>query len=579
MDLVSMVKRKFVGGTSGSKVVLEIDLARGVLVAPPTSPMAALKAMNAPSMRALRERLREAATDDDVLGLVVHLGESGLGLAQAQELALAIAAFGEHKPTVGITESFGEVSNALPTYLVGAHCRELWLQPSGQLGIGGVHLGITLLKGTLDKLGVDPQFSQRHEYKTAGDQMSAEHVTEPNREMMQSLANSLAHRFVATVAERRGVDQQQVWDGVNQSPLTPERALELGLVDRIGYRDQAMAHALKSWQAQVEQLRFVHRWNPRNPAEQAAHELVARKQPVVAVVGVRGGIVSGRSRTSPLGGQNDVGSHVVCENLRAAQRDDKVKAVVLHVDSPGGSAVASDSIWRAVHQLRDAGKPVVAQMGSYAASGGYYVAMGADEVVALPATLTGSIGVVGGKFVTRRLYDKLGLVHEGVNSGRNADMLASDSYFTDEQWQRFNAWLDRVYADFTAKAAAERGMGIDELEPLARGRVWTGADAQELRLVDHLGGMDLAIDRACALAGVDRRRSQVRPFPALGPLDALRPATSTESAGQGTAATSLDLLDPASGVEQLVHAAAARLGIQLDGVLTAPLLAPAIRLG
>lgn len=579
MDLVSMVKQKFVGGSTGSKVVLEIDLARGVLVAPPSNPLAALKAMNAPSMRALREKLRQAATDDHVLGLVVHLGESGLDLAQAQELALAIAGFGEHKHTLGFSESFGELNNALPTYLVGASCKELWLQPSGQLGIGGVHVGITLLKGMLDKVGVDPQFSQRHEYKSAGDQMAADHVTEPNREMMQALANSLAHRFVKIVAERRGVDEQQVWEGVNNSPLTPEQALDLGLVDQLGYRDQAMDHALKTWDAELEQLRFVHRWSARNPAEQAAHDLVARKQPTVAVVSLRGGIVSGRGRPAPTGGQGDTGADVVCEHLRAAERDDKVKAVVLHVDSPGGSAVASDSIWRAVHRLRETGKPVVAQMGTYAASGGYYVSMGATEVVALPATLTGSIGVVGGKFVTRRLYDKLGLVHEGIDSGRNAGMLAADEYFSQEQWDRFNAWLDRVYDDFTRKAAADRGMAHEELEPLARGRVWTGADAHGLRLVDHLGGMDLAIDRACELAGLKRNRSQVKPYPALGPLDQFRPAVSTESAGQGAAAAALADLGGSAGFDALVQAAGQRLGLRLDGALSQPLLAPRITLG
>ncbi|GAA1394783.1 signal peptide peptidase SppA [Luteococcus peritonei] len=579
MDLVSMVKQKFVGGSNGSKVVLEIDLARGVLVAPPTNPMAALKAMNAPSMKALRERLREAATDDDVLGLVVHLGESGLGLAQAQELALAIAAFGEHKPTLGFSESFGEFANALPTYLVGAHCQELWMQPSGELGIGGVHVGITLLKGALGKLGVDPQFSQRHEYKTAGDQFSADHVTEPNREMMQALANSLAHRFVAIVAERRGLGEQQVWDAVDNSPLTPQQALDRGLVDQLGYRDQAMAHALKTWDAEVEQLRFVHRWNSRNPAEQMAHDLVQRKQPTLAVVSLRGGIVSGRGRPGGMSGQGDTGADVVCESLRAAQRDDKVKAVVLHVDSPGGSAVASDSIWRAVHQLREAGKPVVAQMGTYAASGGYYVSMAADEIVALPATLTGSIGVVGGKFVTRRTYEKLGLVHEGIDSGRNAGMMASDEWFTDEQWERFHASLDRIYADFTSKAAQDRSMPLEQLEPIARGRVWTGADALDRRLVDHLGGMDLAIDRACELAGLTRSRTHVRPYPALGPLDQFRPATSTESVGGQGAEALAATLDGSTGFERLLALAANRLGVRIDGFLTAPLLAPAIQLG
>jgi protease-4 len=286
-------------------------------------------------------------------------------------------------------------------------------------------------------------------------------------------------------------------------------------------------------------------------------------KPTVAVVSVRGGIVSGRPVRSPLGGPQ-AGSEVVLEHLRHARMDDNVKAVVLAVDSPGGSYIASDTIRAGVLELKKAGKPVVATMGDVAASGGYFVAMGATEIVANPSTLTGSIGVFAGKIVNQGLYDKLGLIREDVQSGRLADMFAGNRGFTDDQWRILDTWLDQVYEDFTTKAAADRGLRVEELEPLARGRVWTGADAKERRLVDHLGGREVAIERACALADLDRDKVSVRPVPLLGLLERLQPAQSSERpGGLDAAAIATDPLRFLSGL-------ATELGLYPDGVLSMP---------
>ncbi|MEL4358869.1 MULTISPECIES: signal peptide peptidase SppA [unclassified Luteococcus] len=574
MDLKSVVmdrvlsRTPLAGKVPGGSVVLEIDLGRGLLSNPPETPWAAMKAMNAPVLKVLVEKLREASTDDDVLGLVLYAGSGPVTLAQAQELGDAIARFGQGKPTLAFASGLGELSNDLASYLLATSCQQIWLQPSGQVGIGGVHLGITLAKGMFNKVGVEPEFAKRQEYKTAADQFAADHVTEQNREMMQAIANSLTHDFVETVAGRRKLEHETLWRAMDESPIPPERALEIGLVDRIGYRDEALDHLLQEWAhdkapLKPEQLRFAHRWSPGGPAGQAVNQLAERRQPTIAVVQVRGGIVTGRGRPPGMG-EPETGADVVCEQLRAACRDDKVKAVVLHVDSPGGSAVASDTIWRAVHQVRESGRPVVAQMGHYAASGGYYVSMGADEIVALPATLTGSIGVLAGKLVTLGLYDKLGLVHEAITSGANAGMLAHDSHFTEEQWARLNQWLDRIYDDFTRKAAADRGMEHAQLEPLARGRVWTGRDARERGLVDHLGGLELAVERACDLAKLDRRKVQLKSHAGIGLLDRVRPAQSTE---QPTAAALPLGLEP----EAVLSGLASRLGIGGGhGVLEVP---------
>jgi protease-4 len=203
-------------------------------------------------------------------------------------------------------------------------------------------------------------------------------------------------------------------------------------------------------------------------------------------------------------------------------------------------------------------------MGDVAASGGYFVAMAATEIVANPSTLTGSIGVLAGKIVNQGLYDKLGLVREDVQTGRLADMFTGNRQFSEEQWAILNAWLDEVYADFTGKAAADRGMALDVLEPLARGRVWTGSDAKERGLVDHLGGREVAVERAAALAGVGRDAVAVRPVPLLGLLERLRPAQSSEQLG------GLSTGAPSRGVAGLLADISSALGVEQAGVLTMP---------
>lgn len=271
-------------------------------------------------------------------------------------------------------------------------------------------------------------------------------------------------------------------------------------------------------------------------------------------------------------GQEVAASGVVCDRLRAATEDDTVRAVILRVESPGGSALASDEIWRAVRRLGEV-KPVIASMGNVAASGGYYVSMGAHEIVAHPSTLTGSIGVVAGKFVTQGLYDKLGLVREGIDIGARAGMLAAEHGFTDEEWGVLNRLLDDIYRDFTTKAAEGRNMLVEELEPLARGRVWTGSDAQERGLVDHLGGVAMALKRACALADLDESSVNLRAVGSTSLLARIRPAESTEAANAMVTASAsplepLGALVATLGQSHPIESLLARLGA--PGILSLP---------
>lgn len=521
-------------------VVLELDLARGVLESRPSNPLQAMQVVNATSLSRLREALRDAAADERVKGLIVHAVPAAISATAHDEIGQLIEEFGTHKRTLAWAESFGELSSALIAYKLASACHEVWVQPTGMLCVGGVEVQLLLLKGLLNKLGVDPQFGQRHEYKSAAETYAGSEVSQANREMTTRIGQSVVDDAAATIARRRGVSLESAWQAINESPITPVRAKELGLIDRIGYRDEAYAAALEEWGAKPEELRYAHRYTAKPSIRK---KIAERSLPRIGVVTLRGPIVTGRGENG-LNGPT-AGSDVVDEHLRAALRDDDIKGVLFEVDSPGGSAVASDFIRRSVLRLREAGKPVVAVMGSVAASGGYYVSMGATEIVAQPTTLTGSIGVLGGKMVTKRLYEKLALIREAIPIGASAGMLSSAQEFTEEDWARLNAWLDRVYLDFTTFAANDRGMEYGELEALARGRVWTGTDAKQRGLVDHLGGHRLGVQRVAELAGLDPAAVAVTRVGDSGLLNRLLPAASSESragAGGGGAASSEDLL-------------------------------------
>lgn len=563
MDPIQRVTRRFFPQAASPGTILELDLDLGVSSTPPSDPVAALRAVNSPTMRALVAGLREGVRDPAIVGLIVHIGTCAYSAAQLDELASVLEDFARVKPVIAYSETFGEFGSATLAYRFATLAHSVWLQPSGEVGLGGIALSVTLLRGTLDKLGVEPQFGQRYEYKTAADQYTAREVTAANREMMQAIADSIVDDTVETVAKRRGLPVADVRAVADGPALTASEALRRRLIDHVGYRDEVYAAARAEWGPEAE-LRYVHRLHPGLRAIAAISD---RTKPGVAIIQVHGGIVSGRPRPG-IGGPQ-ASSDAVGTQVRRAVADPDVQAIVLRVDSPGGSYIASDAIRREVIQARAAGKPVVASMGDVAASGGYFVSMAADEIVACPTTLTGSIGVLAGKLVLTGLKEKVGLVIEDVAAGEWATFMSSNTRFTDEQWEVLNTRLDEIYDDFTAKAAADRRMPVDVLRGLARGRVWTGLDAQRHGLVDHLGGVETAIERACALAGLDRGRAVVRMSPRLPFLERLRPVDSSESAILAPAGASWATL-ATSGPDAVVHILARAIGLDAPGVLTLP---------
>jgi protease-4 len=559
--------------------VLEIDLTQGLMEAPPTTPVAALRTMQVPVLRQIVRALREAADDPRVLGVVAHIGAKPPTAAQADEIRAAVADFrASGKPTWCWTEAFGELGPGNVGYHLATAFDEIWLQPTGDVGLTGVVAQAVFVRGALDKLGVQPQLGQRGEFKTAADTFMQTGMTDAHREMAERLASSLTEHVVTTTARGRGLTPQEVRALVDEAPLHAETARERRLVDRLGYRDEVYA-AIEARLGEVGYT-FAHRYHRKDLP--TVRRRVQRNRPVVAVVQASGPIHLGRSGRTPLAGPS-TGSDSVGAALRAVAKDDDVQAVVLRVDSPGGSYAASDAIRREVLRLRETGRPVVASMASVAASGGYFIAMPTDVVVASPGTITGSIGVLAGKLVTRDALERVGVRRESVSVGKYAEMLSTQRQFTDEEWQRLETWLDRVYADFVAKAAADRGTTVEAMEPNARGRVWTGLDAQGRGLVDDLGGLDRAVTIAANRAGLDRADVDAKPLPRPNLLERVRPAENSDHVGAtaglvrgltgltgGFGAWGAPGRDGGAGLDDLEARLLVGLGLAPYGVLSLP---------
>ena len=542
-------------------LLLELDLSRGVAETPPATPLRVVRGRQVPILRSLLDALRRAEGDERVAGLVAHIGQRPISLAHSSELRDAVLRFRRSgKLAVSWTETFGELSAGNVGYHLATAFEEIWLQPSGDLGLTGVVARAVFVRDALDRLGVDPQLSRRHEYKTAADTFLRSGMSDAGREMARRLAESATETIVADVAVARNLDPETVREIVDRAPLTPPEALEARLVDHLGYRDEAY-DSLRSRLGEVRLL-FVDRYGRRRARRTTlTRAVVHRSRPVVALVRASGPIHLGRAGAIPFSGPT-VGSDTLGATLRAAGRDPSVRAVVLRVDSPGGSYAASDAIRREVLALRAAGRPVIASMATVAASGGYYIAMPCDVVVASPTTITGSIGVVAGKQVIRDALGRAGVRVDSEAVGAHADMFSPQRPFTDDEWERLEAWLDRVYADFTDKAATDRRMAVERLRDVARGRVWTGADALAHGLVDRMGGLEEAIGIACERAGLRRDDVDVRALPHLSILERVRPAESSEHPAGAHAAP---------GEHALLAGALTALGLPpFAGVLTLP---------
>jgi protease-4 len=458
------------------------------------------------ALRTLVNRLASAAEDPNVVGLLAKLGATSITLAQAQELSDAVGRFrARGKEAIAWAETFGELGRATTAYVVAAGFGELWLQPSGSVGLMGAAAAGTFVRGALDRAQVEPLFAQRYEYKNAADTFLRKEFTEAHREATERLAESAYEQVVSAVSVGRRLPADRVRELIDRAPIPAAEAQEAGLVDHLGYRDAVREAVDRRWPEKPTLLyvsRYQRRWDSVRRARQA-------RRPAVGLIEAVGQIRTGRSKPGPVG--RAAGSDTVAAAFRAAVKDERTKAIVFRVNSPGGSYVASDTIWREVCRAREAAKPVVVSMGDVAGSGGYFVAMAADVIVAEPATLTGSIGVLGGKLQTKGLFERLGVNVESLGLGQHALMFSSQTGFSEDEWAKLDEWLDFVYDDFTAKVARGRAMTREAVYEVARGRVWTGADAAERGLVDELGGLRRAVEIA-------RQRADLPPDARLRPV-------------------------------------------------------------
>ena len=378
-------------------------------------------------------------------------------------------------------------------YYLASATDKIYLVPTSALDVTGVATYQVFLKGTLDKVGAQADFEKIGDYKTAPNQLTDTTFTPAHREMTESMTRDMYEQLVKAIAEGRKKKVEDVRALIDEGPFVADKALSAGLVDTLAYEDQLDDHGAVSTNGTVEGEAYGR----------SRARTLPRGAPRVAVVYISGIIASGDSGFDPLNGEVS-GSQRLVKAIRSARADRGVRAIVVRVDSPGGSSVASDVIWRELMVTRNENpdRPLVASMSDLAASGGYYVAMAAPLIVAQPATLTGSIGIYGGKFVTGGIYEKLGANIEVVSMGRNATIESPEHRFTDAEREKLREQIRAFYQGFIQKVATSRKMPVERVDQLARGRVWTGAQAQGQGLVDALGGLDRAIALAKERAGI-----------------------------------------------------------------------------
>jgi protease-4 len=468
----------------GATGYLALDL-DGELPEQPASGLPGFFETPAPSLRALVEAVDRSARDPQVQGLLLRIGSLDVSWGRAEELRDALVRFRKSgKPSWAHLEYAGNLE-----YYLATGCSKIAAAPTALLDISGLAAEVTFFRGTLDKVGIQAQFEGIGKYKNAPNQFTEKGFTPPHREQMEALVGGLFGEYVAAVAESRKLTPEAVRALIDEGPFEAKRAVAAGLIDEVLYRDQV--EALVKGGTRLSPTRYV----------KAARSTWFDGRPKVALVYAVGDIASGDSQPGTFGGSGVVGSDTLIRGLREATSDDDVRAIVLRVDSPGGSGVAADAVWREIGRARRT-KPVVASMGDYAASGGYYIAMNCDRIVAQPGTITGSIGVFSGKFSLRDLYGKLGLSRGTVVRGKNATLFSSWEPWTDEQRQKIREMNESFYETFVAKAAEGRHKSRQQIDAVAQGRVWTGRQALAAGLVDALGGLDRAVQLAREKAGI-----------------------------------------------------------------------------
>lgn len=441
------------------------------------------------TLRSVTQALRAAKTDPRITGVLLRPIQAPPLWGKVQELREALVDFrSSGKPLVAMLEFAGDRE-----YVLASAASRVVLVPPGQLNLLGLASYQVFLRGTFDKIGTVPDLLHIGDYKTAVNTFTETGFTPAHREMTESLNRDAFEQLISQVASARKKSVEDVRVLIDQGPMLPDAALEHGLVDDVAYYDElGKTNGLGDRFEEIDLRRYL---------TVAPGARAAMGAPRVAVIYAVGTIVTGDGGTGATG--TEVGSDKLTRYIREVRNDDSIKAVVLRVDSPGGSTVASDVIWRELMLLR-ARKPLVVSMSDLAASGGYYIAMPGHVIVAQPGTLTGSIGIFSGKFVTAGTYNKLGMTIEAVSEGKYAQMYSGTRVFTPEEREKIEEQMQAFYDQFVEKVAESRKSTPEKIDAVAQGRVWTGRQAREIGLVDELGGLPRALAIAQQRAGIGR---------------------------------------------------------------------------
>jgi protease-4 len=461
------------------------------------------------SLTGLVMQFKKAKVDKRIKAVLIDVNMSGVGWGKAEEIRDAITDFRSSGKQVYAYIEFGLNKE----YYIATAADKIIVPPPGELFINGLAADVMFFRGSLDKLGIYPDIYQIGKYKSAGDMFTQKQMTEAHRQYINELLDDLFGRYKNAIAQARHKSPEEVNTLIDNAPYNAQQAKDAGLIDDAMYRDEVETMLKKQLgQKESEPLISVRGNEYRDVSPES---LGLNKGERIAVIYASGEIGSGSSQNSPSGDQS-IGSDTVAKALNDAAADKTIKAIVLRVDSPGGSGLASDIIWRAVETANQK-KPVVVSMSDVAASGGYYISASAAKIIAQPSTITGSIGVVAGKPVMRGFYDWLGISNEYVLRGKTAGMFRETEKFSDEERAKFEDWIKTTYyRDFVPKVAKGRGKDAAYIDSVGQGRVWTGAQAKDKGLVDEFGGLDRAIDVAKQLAKIPADKGVERvilPFP------------------------------------------------------------------
>ncbi len=454
-------------------------------------------------------RLKRAGADKEIAAVVLRIRDLGLGRGKLHELRTEIAALrATGKRVVAEFESAAGVD-----YLAACACDEIMMPESGVVMIPGVRAEVTFYQGLLEKLGIEAEMMQVGDFKGTAEPYTRRSMSPQFRAHYESLLDDVFDQMIEMIAEDRDLTAERVRELIDQGLFSPQDAKAAGLIDHVGYPDELAGRLAASLGS--ESVELVVNYGKKQVDNDFSgmlgmmklFEMMMGGKPTqrkssrkkLAIVHAAGTIVSGKSTIDFLSGQA-MGSDTIVKAIQQAEADSSVAAIVLRIDSPGGSSLASDLIWRAVDKCE---KPVIASMGDVAASGGYYIAMGCDAIYAEPGTVTGSIGVVGGKLAFDGLMEKVGVTTEVISRGKNSGLLSMSAPFSESERHAFKKNMEEVYRQFVAKAAAGRGVSAAEIEKLAGGRVWTGRQAQQHGLVDKIGTLSDALAAAKLAAGLE----------------------------------------------------------------------------